>query len=450
MRRRLFDFYHRVLARHAARLPAGLRAEVSGLLYRVSRHPDFGFAHARHLVQHGQHARATKLYGQADSDLQDPLFAAQVTPDPTPADTPAPGVFQVQLGYLGLRLSGFVRHKPGRPEPEQVSLTLEGVTLRHETLRFQNGVARFRCRISRPVLETFPKQAQLTAQVTTTAAQPSAPIPSAPVLPSPGGGQGWCLALPHATGGIAEAIAHHGPLEKKGHLRPDPETLALRQAGYLRLYQSLQKIFAEVFDRPLVILYGTLLGQVRAGDFIPGDDDFDVGYPSRATTPKAVRTEAIEIMSTLAARGFVIVLNETGRPFRIRAADGPVWCHLDNRPIYCPGDGHVWLHKHARLPLPLADFETPETARLRDASVLRPRNPDAFLAAYYGPHWRIPDPGYSNAAKPIPREITKGLARICLSTAEQRMLAQRYPGKIIPEKLQPLYPLDAYAKHVGF
>ena len=124
------------------------------------------------------------------------------------------------------------------------------------------------------------------------------------------------------------------------------------------------------------------------------------------------------------------------RPFRVRAGDGATWCHLDNRPLYCPGDGHLWLHKQARLPLPLADYETGEAALLRGHPVLRPENPETFLEAYYGPGWRIPDPGYSNAAKGIPKSVTRGLSRICLSPRQQRDLAARYPGRVIPERWQ--------------
>lgn len=439
MRRRLFDIYHRHLARHTARLPDGLRAALAALMYRLTRHPDFGFVHARSLVARGHGRRAARFYGNAVETVEDPLFAARLDPVAPPPGPSAAGVFQAQLGYLGLRLSGEIRHDGNAPPPTQLRLELDDGMLRPEALRFHNGRARFRCRISRPVLDRFPPRGQLTAR-----------LDDGRLLPVPGGGVGWLLTVPHGRGGISAEIAHCGPLEKKGHLRPDAKELQSRQAGYLALYDDLRRFFERDFDRPLLILYGTLLGQVRDGDFIPGDDDFDVGYPSRATTPDAVRAEAIEIMCKLAEQGFVIVLNETGRPFRVRTGGRPAWCHLDNRPVYCPGDDHVWLYKHARLPLPLEDFETGEDAWLRGHPVLRPRHPEAFLEAYYGPDWRVPDPGYSNAAKGVPGEVTRGLSLICLSPREQRDLAARYPGRIVPQRWQSLYPLSDYATRVGF
>ncbi len=439
VRRRLFDLYHRRLARLAACLPEGLRAELSGVLYQITRHPDFGFVHARALMRRGRGRRAARLYGALP---EDPLFAARLEPcaarPGVSMGAPAPGSFQAQIGYLGLRLSGEVRHAGPGAAPEHLLLELDGVPLRRETLRFREGIARFRWRIARPVLAQFPARAVLSARV------------GDAVLPAPGGGRGWQLALPHGAGGVSAQIARRGLLEKKGHLRLAPGEIAARQDAYLALYAELRAVFAREFDLPLVILYGTLLGQVRGGDFIPGDDDFDVGYPSRASAPAAVRAEAVRIMCRLADLGYVIVLNEFGRPFRVRAPGGDAWCHLDNRPVFAAEEGHVWLHKHARLPLPLSDFEQPETARLRDTEVLRPARPAAFLAAYYGPDWRVPDPGYSNTGRALPRAAARGLAQLCLGADEQRALAARYPGRIVPVRWQPLYPLQDYAARVGF
>lgn len=435
VRRRFFDFYQRYLARYTQRLPLGLRGWLAGHLFRRTRHPDFGFTHARSLCASGHSDMAAAHYGNGQAII-DQLFATDLESEGHVTGT-SKGVFFAQVSFLGLRIGGQISGLG--PAPVQLEIDLDGTVLRVETLTVRNGTASFRMILSRDVLETFPTSGLLRARLT-----------DGSILATPEGGIGWRTTMPHGQGTIGTVIADRGSLDKKGRFRLNSAELEDRQTAYLDLYSELKDIYAREFDRPLLILYGTLLGQLRSGDFIPGDDDFDVGYPSAQTSPDAVKEEAITQMSRLAELGYVIVLNEFGRPFRIRARDGAAWVHLDNRPVFAPQAGEVWLHKHAALALELSLFADPETAEMRGVDVLRPHQPERFLEAYYGASWRVPDPSYSNTGRSLPENARKALHQICLSDAQQRDLAQRYPGQIVPVRYSPLYPLADYAARIGF
>ncbi len=438
VRRRFFDFYQRYLARYTQRLPLGLRGQLAGHLFRRTRHPDFGFTHARSLCASGRSDVAAELYGNGQA-VTDPLFSSQLASEGH-VSGPSKGVFFAQVSFLGLRIGGQISGLG--PAPVQLQIDLDGTVLRIETLSVRNGTASFRMILSREVLEAFPTSGLLRARLIDGA--------DGSILATPEGGIGWRTTMPHGQGTIDKIISERGSLDKKGRFRLNSVELDARQTAYLDLYSELKDVYAREFNRPLLILYGTLLGQLRSGDFIPGDDDFDVGYPSSETTPETVRDEAISQMSRLAELGYVIVLNEFGRPFRIRARDGAAWVHLDNRPVFAPQQGEVWLHKHAALALDLSLFSEPETAQMRGVDVRRPHQPERFLEAYYGANWRVPDPSYSNTGRSLPENARKALHQICLSDAQQRDLAQRYPGQIVPVRYSPLYPLADYAARIGF
>jgi len=431
--RRLFDLYHHRLSGLSAALPPGLRAELAGLFFRLTRHPDFAFLHARQLLASGQAARAGRLYA-AGGTVVDPLFDARLGPDtdgPHGATVPAHGLLLAQLGYHGLRLSGWVAAAPGtadRPEA-RLRLLLGDTTLRTIPLRFRNGRAGFRYIVGRRALAEFPTDARISARTE-----------DGLHLPTPGGQPGWCLQLPQASGRLQARIKAHGPLDKKGNPTPLPAELAAWQDAYLALYARLRRVFEQEFGRPLVILYGTLLGQVRSGDFIEGDDDFDIGYASDATTPDEVRAEALAMMTRLAELGLRLGVTDAGRPFKVFDTRMPA-LHLDCRPIFAPGDDHVWLPRHARLALPLDDFRQAEVASLHGAEVLRPRRPERFLEAYYGPGWRIPDPHFGHGVHARPAPVRRAMARLCLSGTQLRALARKFPGQVVASRWNLPYPL---------
>ena len=424
MKRQLVFAYNRFIpARLRNAVPVSWRARVTRCLYRMTRHPDFAFRHIAQLSQMGRMDRAAALYADPSCKtaphitMADPLFACTITG--------RSDVIQAEFGYRGLLVSVVVRSPPA-----SIELRLDGKAVRKETLNANKAVARFSYLIGRDALDLFATNAELTVS-----APDGAQI-----------GAGITVSVPHGNGTLHDVLADRGLLEKKGGLRPSADTLLARQTAYLALYARVRDA-CHAEGRPLLILYGTLLGQHRSGDFIPGDDDFDVGYPTDQTTPAAVKADAIALMTALVRRGFTVSLNAEGKPFRISDAEAGPGVHLDNRPVFTTGDDHVWLHKHARLPLPMSDFFTPSNGVLREAPVLTPAHPEAFLAGYYGAGWKVPDPSFSNASKSPPAFLLKTLAQVCLTLSEQKALKAELDqlpgaGRFEPLALMPLYPVQ--------
>jgi phosphorylcholine metabolism protein LicD len=101
-------------------------------------------------------------------------------------------------------------------------------------------------------------------------------------------------------------------MNKKGVISATEDELRERQSAYLELYADLRRFFAEELGKPLMLMYGTLLGYHRDGDLIPGDDDFDAGYISDEHDPIAVKEETKRVIATLVRAGYLVSFNRRG------------------------------------------------------------------------------------------------------------------------------------------
>jgi len=386
--------------------------------------------------QEWQFAAEKTRHSLGTARVVDPLFRVSATP--VPSSTPnyprsyAPGYYEVRVTHRGLRIDGFLRvGTPGR----RVDVLIDDVLVRQTTAsRLMPGLYLFVVRLQRDALQAMPRSSRLTLR----------DADGKPLLNL--GRTETQIAIPHGTGDSPVSV------DKKGFLvRSSADNSALQQ-GFLATYSAAMRFYERAFGTPLFLLYGTLLGMHRNGDFIPGDDDFDVGYWSDATSSKEVRSEGVEMATQLVRAGFVVTVNRSGRLFRLRLPGMPPACHLDVHSVWkeC---GRVWIHPQANLGCQRKDFLPASAGFLRGAPVNIPARPEAFLAAYYGADWRVPNPAYSTASRRFPIWQERKLRRSLITPALARQVRLRIGsdpeqnhGKFIAIGTESIYPLDEYER----
>jgi hypothetical protein len=370
--------------------------------------------------------------------VEDPLFECSAEPDESAGDGPIAGLFSVRTNFAGIAVTGIVTGE----DCERVEILLDGVPLRALKVGGDGYFPEFKLEIRRATLASFPKRAVMEVRT-----------PDGTRLRTPGGAERLHLCVPHGSGGLMDILATGSTLDKKGMISPSLEETRLRQERYLQIYDKVRDFFESEFGRPLFLLYGTLLGYHREGDFIAGDDDFDAGYVSEATDPVSVKQEAKRIIVALVKAGFTVSVNRKGRPFRVQlereANDG---FHLDLRPVWFQ-DGRVWLHNHCSYPARRDEFLPVAEGELRGTRVFVPRDTEAFLRGHYGPGWKVPDPGFQYYTSEIDPAITANLSKALLTVRECTELTERLhrevdgsldAGRFVSVGSQDLYPLEDF------
>ncbi len=139
--------------------------------------------------------------------------------------------------------------------------------------------------------------------------------------------------------------------------------------------------------------YGTLLGAVREGRLIGHDSDADLGYVSEFTHPVDVVRESFRLQRALADMGYRIS-RYSGGAFKVDVVEGDGSVRgLDVFGGFL-ADGNLHLMGEIRTPFEREWIFPLGTCTLEGRELPAPANTDEFLAATYGPGWRVPDPAY--------------------------------------------------------
>lgn len=145
---------------------------------------------------------------------------------------------------------------------------------------------------------------------------------------------------------------------------------------------------------------GTLLGLVREGHLIEGDDDADLAYLSTHENPSDVVMESYAIEAALEEAGYSLVRHSNGHLQVMFAGTDFTDAYYVDIFSYFNTEGWFYGTFHARA-LSANVTLLPVSPILTAGITLNlPAEPENLLAAIYGPSWRTPDPAFSFETPP--------------------------------------------------
>ncbi|MCX6396515.1 MAG: hypothetical protein NTV23_08520 [Propionibacteriales bacterium] len=179
-------------------------------------------------------------------------------------------------------------------------------------------------------------------------------------------------------------------------------TFDTRTAEHVKpLLDSMENVLAALKEAGIeaFVVYGSLLGAVRAGKLIGHDSDADLGYVSRYTHPVEVQVESFRIQRRLRELGYES-FRYSGFAFRIDVyeSDGSKR-GLDLfggfiAPAYDGNPSMLYMMGEVGAPFELDWIYPLSQVTLEERTLPAPARPEKLLEAMYGTGWKVPDPAY--------------------------------------------------------
>jgi hypothetical protein len=165
------------------------------------------------------------------------------------------------------------------------------------------------------------------------------------------------------------------------------------QASVIDLYERVGKVVKDKHDYDPFVIYGTLLGQVREGNFIGHDVDFDTAFISRFTEGPAAAAEMRDIAFTLIEAGFDVECKNTALHVH-DGADSSV--RIDLFHLYFDEKGEIAFPFGiaGRSTFTRADWHGVGEGQLAKHTVRVPVDAEKLAEHIYGASWRTPIAGF--------------------------------------------------------
>jgi hypothetical protein len=177
------------------------------------------------------------------------------------------------------------------------------------------------------------------------------------------------------------ALGPHG-LTQTFDLKSDKQ----KDLTYQRLSTFLSQLINE-FGVDAFVSSGTLLGFVRQGEFLGHDDDLDICYISKESTPDGIVRERNEIKAFLNGKGYRVTDSDVAH----------LWVHTGDNIMFDLFTGWIENNRCMMNPLPLPGVVANDVLPLKTLEshgypIMMPANPEALMELNYGKSWKVPDP----------------------------------------------------------